>query len=467
MQVLHDCGQWDPVQDTKLAELTRLITEQHADEKVLVFTQFADTALYLSAELKARGVKRVEAVTGDSSDPTQLAWRFAPDANDKRRSIPAADELRVLIATDVLSEGQNLQDCAVVVNYDLPWAIIRLIQRAGRVDRIGQHAEGILCYSFLPAEGVERLIRLRQRVRRRLEQNAEVIGADERFFDDEREVEFMSDLYNEKSGVLDDEDDAEVDLASYAYQIWKNATDADPSLAAKIESLPDVVYATKAHEPAPGAPRGVLVYTRTPQGNDALAWIDEHGNAVTLSQLAILKAAACRADTPALPRTDEHHALTERAVEHLLEEEKSFGGTLGRRTGARYKTYERLKRYRSEIGDQRDLLYSEDHVRQVDRALEEIYRYPLFQTATDSLNRQLKAGVADHAFAELVLNLRADGRLCIMGDEEEAQESRLICSMGLSAPDGIGAAWLRNAWGAAKDFPDRPEQPALEERGPL
>jgi hypothetical protein len=90
-------------------------------------------------------------------------------------------------------------------------------------------------------------------------------------------------------------------------------------------------------------------------------------------------------------------------VEHLLEEEKSFGGTLGRRTGARYKTYERLKRYRSEIGDQRDLLYSEDHVRQVDRALEEIYRYPLFQTATDSLNRQLKAGVADHAFAELVL----------------------------------------------------------------
>jgi hypothetical protein len=433
IRILRDCGWWDPARDAKLAELTRLISEQHADEKVLVFTQFADTALYLGRELKARGVERVEAVTGDSSEPTRLAWRFAPDANDKRRDIAAAEELRVLIATDVLSEGQNLQDCAIVVNYDLPWAIIRLIQRAGRVDRIGQRAERILCYSFLPAEGVERIIRLRQRVRNRLQQNAEVIGADERFFDDDREVELINDLYNEKSGVLDDEDDMEVDLASYAYQIWKNATDADPSLAAQIEGLPDVVYATKAHEPTPGAPRGVLVYTRTPQDNDALAWIDEEGNPVTLSQLAILKAAACRADTPALPRAERHHELTERAVAHLLEEEKSFGGTLGRRTGARYKTYERLKRYRAQIGEKRDLLYSDEHVRQVERALEDIYRYPLFQAATDTLNRQIKAGLEDHALAELVLSLRADGRLCITSEDDAPEEHRLICSMGLSA----------------------------------
>ena len=70
-----------------------------------------------------------------------------------------ADELRVLVATDVLSEGQNLQDAAIVVNYDLPWAIIRLVQRAGRVDRIGQHSDIIYCYTFLPAEGVERILR--------------------------------------------------------------------------------------------------------------------------------------------------------------------------------------------------------------------------------------------------------------------------------------------------------------------
>ena len=108
-------------------------------------------------------------------------------------------------------------------------------------------------------------------------------------------------LEKELSGILDDDGDTEVDLASYAYQIWKNATDADPSLASKIEAMPNVVYATKAHEHNPASPRGVLVYMRTAQGNDALAWMDEAGKPVTQSQLTILKAAACAADTAPLP----------------------------------------------------------------------------------------------------------------------------------------------------------------------
>ena len=432
--VLHTCGDWDPGQDAKLAELVKLVSRDHGKEKLLIFTQFADTARYLSEQLKARGVKRVEQATGQSADPTELAWRFSPDSNDKRGKIAATDELRVLIATDVLSEGQNLQDCAIVVNYDLPWAIIRLIQRAGRVDRIGQRSDRILCYSFVPAEGVERLIRLRQRVRQRLIQNAEVVGSDESFFEDDGNDQVIRDLYTERNGILDDDADTEVDLASYAYQIWKNATDADPSLVAQIEALPDVAYATKAHDATPAAPLGVLVYTRTSQGNDALAWIDEAGNPVTQSQLTILKAAACSAGTEALPRMEHHHALTEQGLAHILEEEKSFGGALGRPTGARFKTYERLKRYRAALGDKRDLFITDDHVRHIDRALEEIYRYPLFQGATDTLNRQLKAGIDDHRLAELVLNLREDGRLCVITDEDEALEPRLICTMGLAGP---------------------------------
>ena len=107
-----------------------------------------------------------------------------------------------MIATDVLSEGQNLQDSHVVVNYDLPWAIIRLIQRVGRVDRIGQKAEKILCHSFLPADGVERIIILRGRVRNRLRENAEVVGADEAFFEDEDDPQTIINLYNERSGNL-------------------------------------------------------------------------------------------------------------------------------------------------------------------------------------------------------------------------------------------------------------------------
>ena len=156
---------------------------------------------YLTHQLKASGINAIAGVTGDSSDPTELAWRFSPVSNDKRNQISPSDELRVLISTDVLSEGQNLQDAAIVVNYDLPWPIVRLVQRAGRVDRIGQQSDTIYCYSFLPADGVERLLRLRERVRVRLQQNAEVVGTDEAFFEDETDSQSFIDLYNEKARI--------------------------------------------------------------------------------------------------------------------------------------------------------------------------------------------------------------------------------------------------------------------------
>jgi SNF2 family DNA or RNA helicase len=432
LKVLAICGEWDPARDTKLDALVDLIEKRHPHDKILVFTQFADTARYLNAQLKARGIKQVEEVTGQSADPTSLAWRFSPESNGKREQIKKADELRVLIATDVLSEGQNLQDAHIMVNYDLPWAIIRLIQRAGRVDRIGQQSDTILCYSFVPADGVERLIRLRARVKQRLMQNAEVVGSDESFFDDDTDEELIRDLYTEKDGILDDDGDTEVDLASYAYQIWKNATDADPSLAAKIEAMPNVVYATKAHEPTPASPRGVLVYMRTAQGNDALAWVDEAGRPVTQSQLTILKAAACSANTPALPRTEHHHALTQQGLAHIIEEEKSFGGALGRPSDARFKVYERLKRFRESLGDKRDLFITDEYVRRIDRVMEEIYRYPLYQSASDSLNRQLRAGINDQQLLDLVFSLREDGRLCLIEEQSPQKEPMLICSMGLA-----------------------------------
>ena len=223
-----------------------------------MFSQFADTVRYLESELKGRGVSALEGVTGDSPDPTVIAWRFSPVSNDKRSIITPDQELRVLVATDVLSEGQNLQDCAVVVNYDLPWAIIRLIQRAGRVDRIGQTAEEILCHSFMPSDGVERIINLRGRVRNRLRENAEVVGTDEAFFEDDPDDQPIINLYNERAGILDGEADGEVDLTSHAYQIWKNATAANRPLERAVTDLPDVVFASRQHCGDPRQPEGVL-----------------------------------------------------------------------------------------------------------------------------------------------------------------------------------------------------------------
>jgi len=431
LRVLQKCGEWDASKDAKLDALLKLLTNNHPNEKVIVFTQFADTVNYLEAQLRTRGVSHLAGVTGDSSDPTALAWRFSPVSNNKRSHIRHEDELCVLVTTDVLSEGQNLQDCSIVVNYDLPWAIIRLIQRAGRVDRIGQQAENILCYSFLPADGVERIIRLRARVRQRLQENAEVVGTDEAFFEDDRNDQVVLDLYNEKSDILDGDADTEVDLASYAYQIWKNATTADPSLQKIIPDLPPVVYSTKAivgaHGRAPEEPEGVLVYLRTAEGNDAMAWIDREGNSVTESQFAILKAAECSPDTPAMPRNEKHHELVQKGVELIVEEEKSVGGQLGRPSGARFRTYERLKRHAEEV---KGTLFESQELL---KAIDDIYRYPLRQSAIDTLNRQLRSGVSDETLAQLVVALRDEDRLCIIHEEEQSQEPRIICSMGLSA----------------------------------
>lgn len=423
--ILSQCGTWDAANDTKLEALVDLLTKTHPDEKVLIFTQFADTVRYLADQLKACGIQAIEGVTGDSSDPTSLAWRFSPVSNEKRTSISPADELRVLVATDVLSEGQNLQDAFIVVNYDLPWAIIRLIQRAGRVDRIGQRSDSILCYSFLPADGVERVIRLRARVRQRLQQNAEVVGTDEAFFEDDADDQTILNIYNEKAGILDGGVDNEVDLASYAYQIWKNAIDANPSLKSIIENLPNVVFSTRAHAGTVTEPEGVLMYSRTAEGNDSLAWIDRNGKSVTQSQLTILRAASCSLNTPAIERPPDQHDLVRRGIEYIAEEEKITGGQLGRPSGARFRTYQRLKQYADSV---KGTLFESS---ELFKAIDEIYRYPLQQLAIDTLNRQLKSGIDDSKLAELVIALRADDRLCIIHEEEQQQEPHIICSLGL------------------------------------
>ncbi|MBN3949293.1 MAG: NgoFVII family restriction endonuclease [Nostoc sp. NMS7] len=424
INVLQDCGGWNPEKDEKLAGLIKLLTETHPQDKVLIFRQFADTVRYLADNLQSSHITNVAGVTGQSKDPTVMTGRFSPVSNGKREQISSSDELRILIATDVLSEGHNLQDCAIIVNWDLPWAIIRLIQRAGRVDRIGQNADQILCYSFLPAEGVERIINLRGRLRKRLQENAEVVGTDEAFFEDD-DARVILDLYNEKSGVLDGEEDTEVDLTSEAFQIWKKATDGNPGLKKTIEEMENVVYSTRAHTPQPMQPEGVLLYMKTTEGNDSLIYVDRDGNSVTQSQLAVLRVAACEESTPAISKDKQHHELVQKGAELIAEEEKNAGGQLGRPSGARFRSYERLKGY---VEDMKGTLFVSDELL---KAIDEIYRYPLRQSAIDTLNRQLRSGINNQQLAELVVSLRIDDRLCIVTEEMDKREPEIICSLGL------------------------------------
>lgn len=429
-KLLAEQGQWRPSEDRKLAELISLVQNRHGKDKVLVFTQFADTARYLACELGKAGVKQLDVATGATADPFALACRFSPKSN--RKDAKKTDELRVLICTDVLSEGQNLQDCNVVVNFDLPWAIIRLIQRAGRVDRIGQVAEEIHCYSFLPADGVERLIRLRSRIQQRLTENAEVVGTDESFFEED-ETQAIRDLYTEKSGSLDDFDD-EVDLASYAWQIWKQATDGKPELARAIEALPPVVYSARRFEfdderlPLLGTAAvngGALVYVKSPEGNDHLSWIAPNGKTVTESQFTILRTAECLLDTPAMPRTEAHHELVALSLQQAVVQDKSVGGGLGRPSSPRRRVYERMKRHAE---SQRGTLFADTTL---ELALDDIYRHPLLETAADMLNRLMRSGVNEEELSEAVKSLRDEGRLTYTDEDAALREPRVVCSMGL------------------------------------
>lgn len=426
-RVIIDAGEWRYDQDKKLEMLVDLLTKKHPDRKVIIFTQFADTVRYLEYHLKERGIDKLVGVTGEASDPASIAWRFSPVSSGKRHTVSPQDELRVLITTDVLSEGQNLQDCSIVVNFDLPWAIIRLIQRVGRVDRIGQKSEKILCYSFLPADGVERIIRLRLRIRLRLKENAEVLGTDEEFFEEERHDRLVLDIYNEMAGILDSDADSEVDLASYAYQVWKNAVSENPRLEKIITELQPVVYSTRPIRGTENIPEGVLVYLRTAQDNDALVWMDKNGKSITESQKIILDTAKCSPDTPALTRLENHHELVGKGVELMLREEKNFGGQLGRPSGARFRAYERLKDYALKI---KSTLFEHPDL---NKAIDDIYHHPLRQAAVDTLNRQLRSGISDEELARLVIALREEDRLCIIHPEGQSKEPRIICSLGLTS----------------------------------
>ena len=423
LKILTIAQIWEADKDKQLKTLFDLCTKNHGKEKILIFTQFADTAEYLHEQLKRMGISQIECVTGNSDDPTDYAYRFAPESNEKAGIRGTTNEIRVLVSTDVLSEGQNLQDGHIVINFDLPWALIRLIQRTGRVDRIGQKAKEILCYSFLPEDGLENIIRLRNRLRTRIKQNAEVVGSDEVFF--EGDPVNMADLYNEKAGILDHEDEGEVDLASYAYQIWKNATDAHPELKNTIAALPNVVYATKPHPAADKKTEGVVVYTRTADDNDILAWVNNDGEIITQSQLMILKAAECTPETRPLQKLQKHHALVESAMGRIQQVESSVGGQLGKKTGAKYRTYMRLLRY---LDENKDTLFVTETLK---RAIDDIYKYPLREVARDTLNRQLKAGIDDAGLADLVVALREEDKLCIVDEAEvEKREPQIICSLG-------------------------------------
>jgi superfamily II DNA or RNA helicase len=158
--------------DPKIAALDRLLSSDLANRTVLVFTEFRSTASELWRVLGRR--HRVGLIHGGASwlgtsraARTDVVRAFAPRANGA--SVPEAQRVRVLIATDVLAEGWNLQDAGDVVSFDLPWNPVRLIQRIGRIDRLGSSHPSIRCHNFMPDHYLDALLRLVERLATKLD----------------------------------------------------------------------------------------------------------------------------------------------------------------------------------------------------------------------------------------------------------------------------------------------------------
>ena len=181
-----------PERDGKLIEL-RSIIEQKAknptvdrdgrlNRKVLIFTAFADTARYLYDQLSpwARGTLGIHTalVVGDGSNKTSLGkadyddilTNFSPLSKRRaeQKDFPQTEQIDLLIATDCISEGQNLQDCDLLINYDIHWNPVRIIQRFGRIDRIGTRNDAVHLVNFWPVADLDRYLNVKHRVEARM-----------------------------------------------------------------------------------------------------------------------------------------------------------------------------------------------------------------------------------------------------------------------------------------------------------
>jgi len=422
--LLKQFGNWDQLNDTKLDALQTLLEETHPDEKVLIFSEYADTAKYVADSLERRGVTKISAVTGDNDDPTRLARRFSPGSNKYLPGsvIAPEDELRILVATDVLSEGQNLQDAAIVVNFDLPWAIIKLIQRAGRVDRIGQKASQVRIYSFLPQGDVEEIINLRARIARRLTKLARIFGADERFLNTEGESNLIKGLFDESGNTFDDDAEAQVDAASAAYEVWRRAEVEHPDLAKAATELPDVCFSTRKLGVASVAgDTGVLVYTLSDHGYDRIGFASEHGETRQVSPQEALKQTACEPNEPGVTPLTKHFDLLRSVVEGPLRVQGQVA--VGQLSGARKRIYERIKQHLEEHPPQ--LFDPKDHVNE---AVDALFRSPLTEHAKQAISRPMRGQRTEDVLA-LLVSLHSEDRLVINSEADE-DDVRIVCSMG-------------------------------------
>jgi hypothetical protein len=258
-----------PERDAKLQAIKELLTGELRGQKVVLFAYYKDTARYLYRELMedeaflaAAGEPRVAIMDGEVKPSTRRRRlvRFAPRAND-RPELAGEEEIDLMVSTDVLSEGQNLQDCGHLVNYDLHWNPTRMVQRAGRIDRIGSTFETLWVYNVFPEKGLERLLQLVASLQQKITTidkfgmlEASVLGE----VVHPRTFNHLRRIADEDGSVLD-ELEAESELASSEF-LLASLQDALASGDLDLEGLPDGIHSGRERE----GYRGLFFYFTAP-----------------------------------------------------------------------------------------------------------------------------------------------------------------------------------------------------------
>ncbi|RME01325.1 MAG: helicase [Deltaproteobacteria bacterium] len=270
VQFITEARKFEPKHDDKLQKLIRLLRSKAlAGQKVLVFTEFADTARYLKRRLDEAGIEGVEQVdSATKKNRADVIERFAPYYNglsSPELAKQGREEIRILISTDVLSEGLNLQDASRMINYDIHWNPVRLMQRIGRVDRrmnpeiekrmIADHPEvaksrgKVWFWNFLPPEELNEILSLYTRVTQKTLLISKTLGIEGRkLLTPEDDYEALREFNAAYEGTR-----TAVEEMHLEYQALLQA---DPKLEARLARFPGAIFSGRKR-PAKGL-RGVF-----------------------------------------------------------------------------------------------------------------------------------------------------------------------------------------------------------------
>ncbi len=259
---LTELRRFEPKHDDKLKALLKLLKKDPvlATQKVLVFTEFADTAHYLRDQLREEGIEGVDEVDSTTHGSREvIIRRFAPYYNGTSSGELRAKglaETRVLISTDVLSEGLNLQDATRLINYDLHWNPVRLMQRIGRIDRrmnpdvearlLADHPEQaplrgkIIYWNFLPPEELNELLTLYKKVTHKTLRISQTFGIEG------RKLLTPDDHYEALRNFNHDYEGTRTPLENMHLE-YRQLLHDHPELAERLASLPGRVFSGKAH----------------------------------------------------------------------------------------------------------------------------------------------------------------------------------------------------------------------------